>query len=132
MRAFRQFVKSAHAGLSAAAARAQQIPAHRHDALPRRRQEVATAGQSGAIDAGVGRVLSRRQKKEVKLVPRMERCVTSQPLWTLWIARQDLGLNPARVGVRLNPTLAGARSKTNNKTDAHCSEKFVLLVKYLI
>ena len=39
MRAFRQFVKPAHSGLRAAATRAQQIPTHRYDALPRRRQE---------------------------------------------------------------------------------------------
>ena len=39
MRAFRQVLKSAHAGLRAAAARAEQLPSHRHDALPRRRQE---------------------------------------------------------------------------------------------
>jgi len=39
MRAFRQFVEPAHAGLRPAAARAQQIPAHSDDAVPRRRQE---------------------------------------------------------------------------------------------
>src|ERR1700688_2940421 len=39
MCAFRQFVEPAHTGLRAAAARAQQIPAHGYDALPRRRQE---------------------------------------------------------------------------------------------
>ena len=39
MRACRQVLKSAHAGLCAAAARAQKLPSHRHDALPRRREK---------------------------------------------------------------------------------------------
>ena len=39
MCAFRQVLKPAHAGLRAAAARAEQLPSHRHDALPRRRQK---------------------------------------------------------------------------------------------
>jgi hypothetical protein len=39
MRAFRQVLKPAHARLRAAAARAEQLPSHRHDALPRRSQE---------------------------------------------------------------------------------------------
>ena len=39
MRAFGQVLKSAHAGLRAAAARAEQLPSHRHNALPRRRQK---------------------------------------------------------------------------------------------
>ena len=39
MCALRQFVEPAHPGLRPAAARAQQIPAHRDDAVPRRRQE---------------------------------------------------------------------------------------------
>src|ERR1700730_5817314 len=34
-----QFVKPTHTGLRPAAARAQQIPAHSDDAVPRRRQE---------------------------------------------------------------------------------------------
>ena len=39
MRAFRKVLKPAHAGLRAAAARAEQFPSHRHRALPRRRQK---------------------------------------------------------------------------------------------
>jgi hypothetical protein len=39
MRALRQVLKLAHAGLGAAAARTQELPSHRHDAFPRRRQE---------------------------------------------------------------------------------------------
>ena len=39
MRAFGQVLQLAHAGLRAAAARAEQLPSHRHDALPRRGQE---------------------------------------------------------------------------------------------
>src|ERR1700722_14652163 len=39
MRAFRQVLQSAHAGLRAAAARAEQLPSHRHHALPRRGQK---------------------------------------------------------------------------------------------
>ncbi len=39
MRAFGQVLQPAHAGFRAAAARAEQLPSHRHDALPRRRQE---------------------------------------------------------------------------------------------
>ncbi len=39
MRAFGQVLQSAHAGLRAAAARAEQLPSHRHDALPRRGQK---------------------------------------------------------------------------------------------
>jgi hypothetical protein len=39
MRAFGQVLKSAHAGLRATAARAEQLPSHRHDAFARRGQE---------------------------------------------------------------------------------------------
>src|SRR6202051_4467483 len=39
MGALRQFVKPTHTGLRPTAARAQQIPAHSDDAVPRRRQE---------------------------------------------------------------------------------------------
>ena len=39
MRAFGQVLQSAHAGLRAAAARAEQLPSHRHHALPRRGQK---------------------------------------------------------------------------------------------
>ena len=39
MRAFRQVLQPAHARLRAAAARAEQLPSHRHDALPRRREK---------------------------------------------------------------------------------------------
>ena len=39
MGAFRQILEPAHAGLRAAAARAEQLPSHRHDALARRRQK---------------------------------------------------------------------------------------------
>ena len=39
MRAFGQVLQPAHAGFRAAATRAEQLPSHRHDAPPRRRQE---------------------------------------------------------------------------------------------